>query len=131
MLFWLSVVLVAIGIWLNILYERNYNGWFLGLSMSTVTIGLAGIIIVGSVAILNNVGASSEVASLRQEYDSLVYQYENNFYDNDNDVGKKELMREIQEWNSDLAFDKEIQRNFWVGICVPNIYDEFEFIELK
>ena len=55
---------------------------------------------------------------------------ENNLYDNDNDIGKKELMDEIREWNGDLAYRKAIQRNFWVGIYYPNIYDNLEFIPL-
>ena len=55
---------------------------------------------------------------------------ENNLYDNDNDIGKKELMDEIHEWNGNLAYCKKIQRNFWVGIYYPNVYDNFEFIPL-
>lgn len=47
------------------------------------------------------------------------------------DVGKYELMADIEAWNTDLAYWKEIQRNFWVGIFIPDIYDEFEYIELK
>lgn len=39
-------------------------------------------------------------------------------------------MDEIREWNEDLAYRKAIQRNFWVGIYYPNIYDNLEFIPL-
>ena len=75
--------------------------------------------------------SDAETAGNKAIYESLVYQYENELYENDNDVGKKELMADIEEWNADLAFYKAIQRNFWVGIFIPNIYDEFEYIELK
>jgi len=30
-----------------------------------------------------------------------------------------------------LAYRKTIQRDFWVGIYYPNVYDQFEFIELN
>lgn len=84
------------------------------------TIGLAAVYI----------GADASVAKWETQYESLTYQLENNLYDNDNDIGKKELMDEIREWNEDLAYCKEIQRNFWVGIYYPNIYDSLEFIPL-
>lgn len=64
-------------------------------------------------------------------YEMLVYQYENDIYDNDNDLGKRELMEDIQKWNEDLAYRRKSQDDFWVGIFYPNVHDQFEFIELK
>ena len=79
----------------------------------------------------NYIGIDAKVSSYQKRYEALTYQYENNFYDNDNDIGKKELVSEIQYWNSDLAYRKTIQRDFWVGIYYPNVYDQFEFIKLN
>lgn len=70
------------------------------------------------------------VAACEKRYEILTYQLENNLYDNDNDLGKKDLYNQIQDWNEDLAKGKALQYNFWVGIFYPNIYDQFEFIEL-
>ena len=39
-------------------------------------------------------------------------------------------MTDIQDWNEDLAKYREIQDDFWIGIYIPNVYDQFEFIEL-
>ena len=77
------------------------------------------------------IGINAKVERYNARYESLVYQYENDIYENDNDLGKKELMDDIQEWNEDLSYRKKIQDDFWLGIYYPNIYDQFEKIELK
>lgn len=78
----------------------------------------------------NYIGVDATKDSLNKERESLIYQMENNLYDNDNDLGKKELYDRITEWNTDLAYNKRIQNDFWVGIFYPDIYDEIDFIEL-
>ena len=78
-----------------------------------------------------NISADGTVAKDTARYEMLVYQYENDIYDNDNDLGKRDLMMDIQDWNEDLAYYKKMQHNFWIGIYIPDVFDEFEYIELK
>ena len=101
------------------------------LGFVVTVIGVVAVLTSLCVMIGNNIEADANVAGYKMRYESLVYQYENELYDNDNDVGKRELMADIEWWNSDLANRKAKQNNFWVGIYIPDIYDEFEFIELK
>jgi hypothetical protein len=124
MLFWIFVAILVAGIvW------RCIDAW---------SDGAVWLVIIGAVAvagsIIGMIGAQTttkaEIAAANQRYESLVYQYENDIYENDNDLGKRELMQEIQEWNEDLAINRELQDNFWVGIYIPDIYDQFKFIEL-
>lgn len=124
MLFFIFIALFAISV-LAIIYTDEMSGGHLLAIIAFVltliallisTIGLASVYI----------GADASVAKWETHYESLTYQLENNLYDNDNDIGKKELMDEIREWN----YCKEIQRNFWVDIYYPNIYDNLEFIPL-
>lgn len=128
MLFFIFIALFAISV-LVIIHTDEMSGWHLLATIAFVltliallisTIGLASVYI----------NADASVAKWETQYESLTYQLENNLYDNDNDIGKKELMDEIREWNGNLAYCKEIQRNFWVGIYYPNVYDNFEFIPL-
>lgn len=88
------------------------------------------VIIMTICIIVNNSGISGLIAANQQRYDSLVYQLENDIYDNENDLGKKELYNQIQDWNEDLAKGKALQHDVWVGIFWPDIYDQFEFIGL-
>ena len=101
----------------------------LGIAISAI--GIFGIIASVVVLAINYIGIDGYIARMNTRYETLVYQYENDIYDNDNDLGKRELMVDIQNWNEDLSSRRERQRDFWIGIYIPNIYDQFEYIELK
>lgn len=72
----------------------------------------------------------ANIASWKQQYEAIVYQLENNMYQ-DNNIGLRDLMDRVENWNSDLASRKELEDNFWVGIYYPDVYDQFEFIDLS
>lgn len=128
MLFFIFVAIFVIGV-LAAIFIVEWSD----LHVAAVCMLVAGIFLLVISAIIfanNHIGTDASVAGWEKQYESLTYQLENNLYDNDNDIGKKELMDEIREWNEDLAYHKEIQRNFWVGIYYPNVYDSLEFIPL-
>ncbi len=130
MLFWISLVASVLFILAVIIAaERD---WDFLLDAAVTFMAIFAVIVGISIAFIgcNYLQANANVAKYQKRYESLMYQYENNFYDNDNDVGKYELMSQIEKWNSDLAYKKELQRDFWLGVYYPNIYDQFEFIEL-
>ena len=132
MIFWIFLILIAISVVFLIL---NNNIWFeewidfvcgIPLVISIITAVIMSIFVIDA-----NVGIEGKIASNEQRYESLVYQVENEIYENDNDVGKYELYNQVREWNEDLAKGKAMQNHFWFGIFYPNIFDKFEFIELK
>ena len=129
MLFWIFVG--AFTITLVFVYLLRDTDILFDISAIIATLLGAAIIISLCIMACNYIGIDAKVSCYQKRYEALTYQYENNFYDNDNDIGKKELVSEIQYWNSDLAYRKTIQRDFWVGIYYPNVYDQFEFIELN
>ena len=124
MLFWAFVIIVIAGF---VLFTYDLEN--LGIAISVI--GIFGIIASVVVLAINYIGIDGYIARMNTRYETLVYQYENDIYDNDNDLGKRELMVDIQNWNEDLSSRRERQRDFWIGIYIPNIYDQFEFIELK
>ena len=133
MLFILTLFLMIVSI--AILLLDDYIGWKFEI-VPFVSLGVASISAIAAfsmmmILIVTNISIRGNVPAMRVQYESLVYQYENNLYENDNDVGKKELMDQIQEWNEEIANGKTYQRDFWLGIFVPNVYDEFDFIEVE
>lgn len=127
MLLWIFIAIFVVGI-LWLIFDWNYDGDTWG----------AGLTVFGAIALtfallflcILHFSANGDVAQLQARYESLVYQYENDVYDNDNDIGKRELIADITEWNEKIASGKVNQNNFWIGIFVPDIYDQFELIEL-
>lgn len=130
MIFWLVVLSIVVCLGLAVYLEKRFgdhSGPFLVIAI----IGFIVSIIMLVVIIVENTNVDAYVAKNQMRYEMLVYQYENDIYDNDNDLGKRDLMEDIQEWNEDLAYYRKAQDDFWVGIFHPNVYDQFEFIELK
>ena len=124
MLFWTFVIIIIAGF---VLFTFDLEN--LGITISVI--GIFGIIASVVVLAINYIGIDGYIARMNTRYETLVYQYENDIYDNDNDLGKRELMVDIQNWNEDLSSRRGRQRDFWIGIYIPNIYDQFEYIELK
>lgn len=129
MLFFIFVAIFVIGI-LAVIFTDEWNNSHIA-AMFILGVGICLLVISTFIFAINYIGTEASIAGWEKRYESLTYQLESNLYDNDNDIGKKELMNEIRKWNEDLAYHKEIQRDFWVGIYHPNIYDNFDFIPLS
>lgn len=135
MIFWLTVAFCVVMFVVAALTANRYRPAalevinFVSLMLGTIALIVAVLmlIIIG----VNHYGLDGQIAKSNARREMLVYQLENNIYDNDNDLGKRELMVDIQAWNEDLAARRENQDNFWTGIFTPDIYDQFEFIELE
>ena len=130
MIYFICIIL-CIACW--IVYVRFKDSYYVGWEVTSLLGSLtttATIIIMTIVILIQSWNAPGFVASSHQRYDSLTHQVESGMYNNDNEYGKKELANQVQEWNEDLAKGKALQKDFWVGIFYPNVYDEFEFIPL-
>ena len=126
MLFLIFLTLLLVGVAMLFIASDDY----IPMSAGIFAVGLFGVVASVVVLCVNYIGIDGDVERNQVRYDSLMCQYENCLYDNDNDVGKKELMSEIQSWNEDLAWHKTMQRDPWIGIYIPDVYDQFDFIEL-
>ena len=131
MIFWITLIAVIVFVVLAIVFFDSYDFEWVSM-LSTIFSAIVGIAFAAMliVVIVNNVGIDASIEANKQRYESLIYQAENNLYENDNDLGKKELANQIQEWNEDLARKKALQNDFWVGIFYADIYDEFNFIPM-
>jgi hypothetical protein len=130
MLFWIFVILliasIALIIWGDCIdyILQDIGGVFTTIFGIVVVVML---IIIG----IEHTNVDGYAAKKNAQREALVWQLENDIYDNDNDIGKYELMTEIREYNEGIASAREAQDNFWIGIFFADIYDQFELIPLE
>ena len=132
MLWFLIVLSITVLSFILVAVSLHFDLW--DMEESCCAIGFIGsivLVIMSCSAICANTDTDAYVASMNRRYEVLVYQLENDVYDNDNDVGKRELYEQIRNWYEGLAENKECQDSAWVGMFYPNVYDQFEFIPLK
>ena len=101
-------------------------------------IGLIGTIIFGIVVVFSTIMVVNENVysdALYEKYtarrEALEWRLEQNYTDNDNNLGATELYKEIQEYNEDLASAKANRANPWLKIYAGEYVDRLEFIEMN
>ncbi len=132
MILWISIAINIISVIVSIIsFNKFRDFWDVIGSISTALAVLFFIIsaVLGVIAISASVGSESYLASMQEKRNALVYQLENDLYNNDNDLGKKELYSEITEYNCDVAKGKIMQDNIWVYNLYADVYDDLELIE--
>lgn len=137
MVFWLCIIVGIISIILITIYDSVSFKYdiieSLVLLSGAILGGMSAIALIISLVTfcVNYTGINGDIAEYKEHYNTLVFEAENNLYKDDiTTASRRELVKEIQKWNCDLAKRKENQRDFWIGIYIPNIYDDFEFIPL-
>lgn len=131
MLFWLVVAIFIIFIIVLVINNKIGGDCYdiINIVFELLAIVSSVVILIMTIAIsLGNFGSDAEAAKYKERYESLVYQYENEIYCDDDVV--YDLLTDIREYNEDIAYHQAIQGDTWLGIFHPDIYDQFELIEL-
>lgn len=105
--------------------------------MSSI-VGIVGTIIFGIVVVFSTITVINENVysdALYEKYtarrEALEWRLEQDYTDNDNNLGATELYEEIQEYNEDLASAKANRANPWLKVFAGEYVDRLEPIELK
>ena len=132
MVLWISIFVMVICLVIFIISDNKYDGAWDAINVISLVFTItafASSMVLGGISIVARAGADAYLASMQEKRSALVYQLENDIYDNDNDLGKKELYSEITEYNCDIAEGKIKQDNILVYNLYPDVYDELELIE--
>ena len=132
MVLWISIFVMVICLVIFIISSNKYDGAWDAINVISLVFTITAFVLsmgLGGISIVARAGADAYLASMQEKRSALVYQLENDIYDNDNDLGKKELYSEITEYNCDVAEGKIKQDNILVYNLYPDVYDELELIE--
>ena len=132
MILWISIIIAIIGFVLFAVSFNKFNDTWDVINFISLALAIlfgASSAILGAIAVSASVGSESYLASMQEKRSALVYQLENDLYDNDNDLGKKELYSEITEYNCDVARGKTMRDNIWLYNLYADVYDNLELIE--
>lgn len=145
MLFWLCLIVLIVGIGLvtvgkmewfdtrneNKLREFLYQNDDTIESSGWVTIAVSGIIMITMIIVFayNYIGVNAQVEKNKEQYNAITYKVESGACRDEFGLLNKEVIDEIQDWNENITYYKNFQKDFWVGIFVPNVYDQFETID--
>lgn len=122
MIYWLFILALAVEIFLYVkIYKLEDNEKLeVAISVTCFTILVLTIVI-----IFSNIQAKHEKYSLESRYNTLLeYRSVSDYLQNEHYIS------DIISWNTTISSGKSIQRDFWIGIFVPNIYDDFDIITL-
>ena len=132
MVLWISIFVMVICLAIFIISSNKYDGAWDAINAISLVFAITAFVLsigLGGVSIVARAGADAYLASMQEKRSALVYQLENDIYDNDNDLRKKELYSEITEYNCDVAEGKIEQNNIWVYNLYCDVYDNLELIE--
>ncbi len=129
MLFFAFILMIIAG--LLMLQRDDYNECIVMTGVSLVVVfGICAIISIIVISV-NCIGSEGVRLAYEQRYESLIYKAKTESIRDEFGVINKDYIDEIQEWNENVVKLKNWEKDFWIGIFVPNIYGEFETIDLS
>ena len=115
--------------------EKPYEmtGWdALEISMiitGCIMIGILAFFMFGIVS--ENIASDIKYEKLEAERAALEWRLEQNYTNNDNNIGSTELYQEVTSFNKRITEGQAARRNIWLRWFYGDYYDRVELIELR
>ena len=129
MLFWIFVIMLVVGLGLIWNGFDSYNS--ISEEIGIFLTGTSAVIIVVMIFILCSchLGVNGDVAENKERYNTLTYKIESGACRDEFGLLSKSVIDEVQEWNEDVIWYKEMHDDFWLGIFIPDEMAQFETID--
>lgn len=122
MLFWIFFILLLIAIGIVIYANKHYYTFDHDIIELIAIIYIIVWIVIHiplGICFLSDVTPMGRSA-LENKYEELEKNKDNEY-----------LITDIVEWNTTIRFNQKYQKDFWIGVYIPNIYDNYKTIDIK
>lgn len=142
MIFWLSVIIFAVGVFmliangivrtLNYKYEySNTSEFILIFGVAVAFIGAVWLLIAGLLLAISQTTIAATRQANAEKYKALTYKLESEACRDQFGLLNKEIIDEVQRWNVKVTYYKSMEDNFWVGIYYPDVYGDLGTIDYE
>lgn len=138
MLFWGSIILIAVGIIFAIIesyYEPHYDRWgneiLCDCAIGFVIIGAIIFLMSATVLGFTHIDRKATLQSNIETYKALTYKAESGACRDQFGLLSKDVLDEIQNWNEEVTHYKTMENNFWLGIFYPDVYGDLGTIDYE
>ena len=115
----------------EILFNLDAEGVFKVIGGFIATLGVIALIVMLIILPICHIGTNADIAERQERYEALMYKVESGACRDEFGLLNKEVLDEVQDWNEYVVRRKNLQRDFWIGVFYPNIYDQFETIDYE
>ena len=126
-IFVVAIILMIIGGIMR--HFSEWLDWEIPSAIGVIVFAIA--IFMGTCAFIENTTKDATIAEYQIKRESLVFQLENNYYDNVVENGRENLMKEISEFNATVVKGRINGKNVWIGVFWPEDWDAIELIDLN
>lgn len=142
MIFWLSVIIFAVGVAIlianrigeSLSYEYEYSnvsGFILSFGVVISFIGAVWFLVAGLILLLTQTNITATRQANAEKYKALTYKLESEACRDQFGLLNKEIIDEVQDWNTDITYYKSMEDNFWMGIYYPDVYGDLGTIDYE
>lgn len=115
----------------EILFNLDAEGVFKVIGGFIATLGVIALTVMLIILPINHIGTKASIAGDQERYEALMYKVESGACRDEFGLLNKEVLDEVQAWNEYVVRRKNLQKDFWIGVFFPNIYDQFETIDYE
>lgn len=142
MIFWLSIIIFAVGVVIliaNIIgeslsYEYEYSNvssFILSFGVVISFISAVWFLVAGLILLLTKTNVAATRQANAEKYKALTYKLESDACRDQFGLLNKEIIDEVQDWNTGIVYYKAMEDNFWVGIYYPDVYGDLGTIDYE